>query len=76
MIVRVWKLPCAVVFAALIIGLPAPRANALGTLPTGFTDVEMAPNLTAPVGLCFLPDGRALVTEQRLNPFSEHVVPA
>lgn len=50
---------------ALLAGLAAPRpAGAVPDLPDGFLDVEVAQGLREPVGLAFLPDGRALVVEQ------------
>jgi len=53
----------AALAAALI--MPVRPAHALGTLPTGFTDEAISSGLSQPVGFCFLPDGRALLTEQR-----------
>lgn len=54
----------AVVAALAILILGAPDRASAGTVPIGFTDLSMVPDLNAPVGLTFLPDGRLLVIEQ------------
>jgi glucose/arabinose dehydrogenase len=46
-------------------GTWAPRAHAQGTVPTGFEDRLIVGALDFPIGLAFLPDGRAFVIEQK-----------
>jgi glucose/arabinose dehydrogenase len=48
---------------AIVLLFAASSARA-ATLPTNFSDQLVASGLTAPTSLAFLPDGRALVTEQ------------
>lgn len=43
----------------------APGAGAQANLPADFVDLPVVGGLDAPTNLCFLPDGRLLVTERR-----------
>lgn len=55
----------ALLAAAACVGL-ASCAQAIGTLPTGFTEEQVLAGFSQPVGFAFLPDGRCLVIEQKL----------
>jgi aldose sugar dehydrogenase len=52
--------------AACLVALawPVSFASAQEVLPTGFFQDTLVPNLSEPVGMAFLPDGRILLIEQ------------
>lgn len=54
----------AAALAALLLAAPLVAA-AQTTLPAGFRDSLVVAGLTSPIGMAFLPDGRALVIEQK-----------
>jgi glucose/arabinose dehydrogenase len=57
--------PSTAAAVALLSILAVPRlATSQAVLPDGFTDELVESNLTQPVGLAFLPDGRAFFVEQ------------
>ena len=60
------RLSLAAPALALIFLAALPRfAGAQGSLPIGFSDLQVTGNLDFPVGMAFLPDGRLLVVEQK-----------
>jgi glucose/arabinose dehydrogenase len=54
----------ALSFAALALCLASRPSSAQPSLPDGFRDSVMVTNLSAPVGMAFLPGGRLLFVEQ------------
>src|SRR5215470_18990728 len=54
----------ALALAAATIALGSARGDAQATLPTDFADALVVGGFATPTGFAFLPDGRALVTEQ------------
>jgi len=54
----------ALALAAATIVLASARGDAQATLPTDFADALVVGGFATPTGFAFLPDGRALVTEQ------------
>src|SRR6185295_17389061 len=51
-------------FAIAVLALATARSHAQAVLPTDFSDNLVVGGLSTPTALAFLPDGRALVTEQ------------
>ena len=67
MIIRNYRL-LAVLWAGLILSvmllLPIGAVQGATTLPTGFSDTQVASGLTNPTDIEFAPDGRLFVAEQ------------
>ncbi len=62
--VRRSRLLTFVLGAAAALGLAARTPAAAATLPTGFTETQVASGLASPTAMAFAPDGRLFVCEQ------------
>jgi len=63
-ITKKWCRSMILIFLSLLFGVPAGPLGA-ATVPDDFSDSLVVSGFNQPVGFAFLPDGRALVIEQR-----------